>query len=70
MRPLIPRLFSIVLFLAFTRSTFCYSVLTHEALIDALWEPMLRPTILARFPGTPPEQLKDAHAYAYMVFSP
>lgn len=34
-------------------------------MIDAMWDSMLRPLILAKFPGTPPEQLKDAHAYAY-----
>ncbi len=43
----------------------CYSVLSHEAMIDAMWDPMLKPIILARFPGTPPEQLKEAHSYAY-----
>jgi Zinc dependent phospholipase C len=65
MHAFISRLLAIALFLTTTGSTFGYSVLSHEALIDALWEPMLRPAILARFPGTPPEQLKDAHAYAY-----
>ena len=42
-----------------------YSVLTHEAMIDALWDVKLKPVLLARFPNATPEQLKEAHAYAY-----
>lgn len=42
-----------------------YSVLAHEAIVDALWDVKLRPALLARFPNTTPEQLKEAHAYAY-----
>ena len=42
-----------------------YSVLSHEAMVDALWDVKLKPVLLARFPNATPEQLKDAHAYAY-----
>jgi hypothetical protein len=42
-----------------------YSVLSHEAVIDALWDVKLKPVLLARFPTATPEQLKEAHAYAY-----
>ena len=42
-----------------------YSVLTHEAIIDTLWQTSLVPILKARFPGTTDEQLKEAHAYAY-----
>ncbi|MDQ2901423.1 MAG: hypothetical protein M3Y07_16745, partial [Acidobacteriota bacterium] len=47
-----------------------YSVLTHEAIIDALWEPGprrfgFRQAILRKFPQTSPDQLIEAHAYAY-----
>ena len=42
-----------------------YSVLTHEALIDKSWDSEIKPLIVARFPGTTPEQLRKAHAYAY-----
>jgi hypothetical protein len=42
-----------------------YSVLTHEAMVDALWDVKLRPVLLARFPNATPQQLKEAHAYAY-----
>ncbi len=42
-----------------------YSVLTHEELIDLAWNDSIRPLLLARFPGATPEQLREAHAYAY-----
>ncbi|MGI8959930.1 MAG: zinc dependent phospholipase C family protein [Bryobacteraceae bacterium] len=42
-----------------------YSVLSHEAMIDALWDVKLKPFLLARFPNATPKQLKEAHGYAY-----
>jgi hypothetical protein len=42
-----------------------YSVLTHEAIIDAEWKDGIEPLLLARFPCATPEELKKAHAYAY-----
>jgi hypothetical protein len=42
-----------------------YSVLTHEQIIDLAWEQHLKPLLLARFPNTTPDQLNEAHAYAY-----
>ncbi len=42
-----------------------YSVLSHEALIDAVWKPVIVPLLLKRFPGATSEQLREAHAYAY-----
>ena len=42
-----------------------YSVLTHEAIVDAEWETVLAPLLRDRFPGITAEQLKEAHAYAY-----
>lgn len=42
-----------------------YSVLSHEAVIDAAWDTDIRPALLKRFPGATPEQLKEAHGYAY-----
>ncbi len=42
-----------------------YSVLAHEANIDALWDGTIAPMLLARFPGTSPEQLLEARGYAY-----
>jgi zinc dependent phospholipase C len=42
-----------------------YSVLTHEAIVDLLWESNLQPMLKARFPHATAEELKEAHAYAY-----
>jgi hypothetical protein len=43
----------------------CYSVLTHEAIIDATWKEDIEPLLLSRFPNASPEELLHAHAYAY-----
>ncbi len=42
-----------------------YSVLTHEAIIDAAWEHEIRPLLLKRFPAATLDQLVEAHAHAY-----
>src|SRR5579862_2174581 len=42
-----------------------YSVLSHEALVDAAWEYAIRPALLERFPNTSAADLKKARAYAY-----
>jgi hypothetical protein len=42
-----------------------YSVLTHEAIIDSAWDTAIRPLLLKRFPAATPDELKQAHAYAY-----
>ncbi|HKV77639.1 MAG TPA: zinc dependent phospholipase C family protein [Candidatus Sulfotelmatobacter sp.] len=42
-----------------------YSVLTHEAIIDAAWKDSIEPLLLKRFPNSTPEDLLRAHAYAY-----
>src|ERR1039458_776810 len=42
-----------------------YAVLAHEAIIDSTWDPSIRPLLLKRFPGATPEELKEAHGYAY-----
>jgi hypothetical protein len=42
-----------------------YSILTHEELIDLTWADSIQPLLLKRFPGLTPEQLREAHAYAY-----
>jgi hypothetical protein len=54
-----------ILFLA--RPNFCgaYSVLSHEAIIDAVWATHIRPHLQKRFPNATPDELRDAHAYAY-----
>ena len=42
-----------------------YSVLAHEANIDALWESTIKTMLQARFPEATPEQLVEARAFAY-----
>lgn len=61
-----PRLiFSLILVITLSRSSFGYSVLTHEAIIDSAWEESIRPLLLKRFPGATADQLREAHAYTY-----
>lgn len=42
-----------------------YSVLTHEAIVDTLWADAIAPVLLKKFPGTTPDELNKAHAFAY-----
>lgn len=42
-----------------------YSVLTHEAIIDSAWDQSIKPLLLKRFPNSTPDDLRQAHAYAY-----
>jgi hypothetical protein len=42
-----------------------YSVMSHQAIIDAAWENELKPALKQRFPHITEEDLKKAHAYAY-----
>ncbi len=51
--------------LTLARPCLAYSELSHEAMIDALWDAGLSQALLKRFPNAKPEQLKEAHSYAY-----
>ena len=53
--------FSIVL------APFCgaYSVLTHEQVVDLLWQDEIQPLLVKRFPSATPDDLRKAHAFAY-----
>lgn len=42
-----------------------YSVLTHQALVDALWDDSIKVVLLKRFRNATEDQLQTAHAYAY-----
>ena len=42
-----------------------YSVLTHEQVVDLLWQDRLEPMVKKRFPDLSEKQLREAHAYAY-----
>lgn len=53
-----------LLFLS-TSAFYGYSVLTHEAIVDAVWDASIQKMLLARFPAASPEELEQAHAYVY-----
>lgn len=55
----------VLLALSVPRHAAAYSVLTHEANVDALWDSTIAAMLRARFPGTSPEQVMEARAYAY-----
>ena len=42
-----------------------YSVLTHEEIVDLLWQDQIQPLLKSRFPTATEEDLRKAHAYAY-----
>jgi hypothetical protein len=42
-----------------------YSVLTHEEIVDLVWEDQIRPLLIKRFPALSDDQIREAHAYAY-----
>jgi len=42
-----------------------YSVLTHEQVVDLMWNDQIQPLLLKRFPGATAEDVQKAHAYAY-----
>ena len=46
-------------------TAYSYSVLSHEAIIDSVWDSAIRPLLLERFPAATADELRQAHAYAY-----
>jgi hypothetical protein len=42
-----------------------YSVLTHEQVVDLMWNDQIQPLLLKRFPAASEDDLRKAHAYAY-----
>ncbi len=59
------RLRFLTLTLAVLTSVQAYSPLTHEAIIDAAWKGTIVPALKARYGELTPDQLREAHAYAY-----
>src|SRR5579871_1023269 len=63
------RLFAVILALAlclgWPENASAYAVLAHEAIIDSAWNTDIQPLLLKRFPDATPEELKEAHGYAY-----
>jgi hypothetical protein len=60
-----PHICAAALLLGAGLPAFSYSVLSHEAIVDALWDVRIKPILLDRFPGANPDQLRVAHAFAY-----
>lgn len=58
------RMLALVLLLV-PRISLGYSVLTHEAIIDSSWDSAIKPLLLARYPGSSEDQLREAKSYAY-----
>ncbi|MGO9590326.1 MAG: zinc dependent phospholipase C family protein [Candidatus Acidiferrales bacterium] len=58
-------LLALVMSLAWPPPSGAYAVLAHEAIIDSAWDTNIRPLLLKRFPNATPEELKEAHGYAY-----
>jgi hypothetical protein len=54
-----------LLFLCSVSTAYSYSILTHEAIIDSSWDGTISPLLLKRFPAATPDELTQAHAYAY-----
>lgn len=48
-----------------SNATLGYSVLTHEAIIDSMWDNEIKPLLLKRFPSASADELREAHAHAY-----
>jgi Zinc dependent phospholipase C len=61
-----PRAARVVSLLLLSASVFYgYSVLTHEAVVDTLWDASIQKMLLERFPMSTPEEMEEAHAYVY-----
>ncbi len=52
-------------FLLLSTTSFSYSVLTHEQVVDFLWDSHIKKILLSRYPNSTEDDLRQAHAYAY-----
>lgn len=44
---------------------FAYAVLSHEAIIDTVWDTNIKPLLAKRFPRASADDLRKAHGYSY-----
>lgn len=51
--------------LAICSSLHGYSVLTHEAIVDSVWDSSIQKLLLKRFPAATADDLEKAHAFTY-----
>lgn len=65
LRPLSAALCIIAMFAGLPVPCDGYSVLTHEEVVDLLWQDDIQPLLLKRFPDATSEDLTKAHAFAY-----
>jgi len=66
----LPKLFTcsiltIVLAVLIPATSKAYSILAHEAVIDASWDKAILPLLKSKYPDSPPDSLKKARSYAY-----
>jgi len=59
------RLIFVLALLSFPEVGRSYSVLTHQALVDTLWDDSIKTVLLKRFPIATQEELRIAHGYTY-----
>ncbi len=65
LKPVVIYLLSLNLLLLFPCPGDAYSVLSHEAIIDVVWGTHIMPLLEKRFPNATPDEMRQAHAYAY-----
>jgi hypothetical protein len=58
-------LFILILLLANPEKTEAYSVMSHQAIIDVVWESGIKPALRNRFPNASEEEINRGQAYAY-----
>lgn len=63
--PLRKALVIVVMMLFFALPSRAYSILAHEAIIDASWKSDLLPLIRQKYPNLTEPEVKMAHSYAY-----
>jgi len=59
------RLLLLVLLVTIPRPGLSYSVLTHEEMVDLLWDVQIESMLRQRFPQVTDDDLRKAHAFAY-----
>ena len=55
----------VVLVCTFPQACSAYSVLTHEQIVDLLWDEQIKPLLLQKYPGATADDLRVEHSYAY-----
>jgi hypothetical protein len=56
---------ALALLLVFPERGNAYSVMSHQAIIDVVWESGIKPALRARFPNATEEEIDRGQAYAY-----